>query len=87
MRRFFAGAPRRSSNLEPRESIRGEFVVLIAKATEPEPGDIPIGAAIELLVGAGIPRMDAIKTVARERGLPKRDVYKVVNGNSRPKLK
>jgi hypothetical protein len=27
------------------------------------------------LVRAGVPRMDAIKRVAHERGLPKREVY------------
>jgi hypothetical protein len=31
--------------------------------------------------------MDAIKTVARERGLSKRDVYKLVNGTRGPKIK
>jgi len=73
--------------LEARDSIRGEFVVLVAKADEPEPDNTPVGEAIELLVGSGIPRMDAIKTVARERGLSKRDVYKLVNNTRGPKLK
>jgi DNA-binding phage protein len=30
-------------------------------------------------VRAGVSRMDAMKTVARQRGLSKRDVYKLVN--------
>jgi 16S rRNA (cytidine1402-2'-O)-methyltransferase len=65
--------------LEAKDAIRGEFVVLISKATEPERGGLPIDEAIDLLVGAGIGRMDAIKTVARERGLSKREVYRLVN--------
>ncbi|HVW86507.1 MAG TPA: 16S rRNA (cytidine(1402)-2'-O)-methyltransferase [Bryobacteraceae bacterium] len=73
--------------LQARDSIRGEFVILIAKATEPEPTDLSIEEAIDLLAGAGMPRMDAIKTVARERGLSKRDVYKLVNVGVGPKLK
>jgi 16S rRNA (cytidine1402-2'-O)-methyltransferase len=73
--------------LEAKDSIRGEFVILVAKAAEAEPDDTPVAEAIELLVGAGIPRMDAIKTVARERGLSKRDVYKLVNNTRGPKLK
>jgi 16S rRNA (cytidine1402-2'-O)-methyltransferase len=73
--------------LEARDSIRGEFVILIAKSTEPEPDDTPVAEAIELLSGAGIARMDAIKTVARQRGLSKRDVYKLVNNSRGPKLK
>jgi 16S rRNA (cytidine1402-2'-O)-methyltransferase len=75
------------ATLEARDSIRGEFVILVAKATEPEPDDTPAGEAIEMLVSAGIARMDAIKTVARERGLSKRDVYKLVNGTRGPKIK
>ena len=73
--------------LESRDSIRGEFVILIAKAVEPEPDDTPFQEAIQLLIGAGIERMDAIKTVAKERGLSKRDVYKLVNPGRGPKLK
>ena len=75
------------ATLEARDSVRGEFVILVAKATEPEPDDTPAGEAIEMLVSAGIARMDAIKTVARERGLSKRDVYKLVNGTRGPKIK
>jgi len=67
------------AKLEAREAIKGEFVVLISKATEPEPGSVAIDEAIGNLVAAGIPRMDAIKTVARERGLSKREVYRLVN--------
>jgi 16S rRNA (cytidine1402-2'-O)-methyltransferase len=65
--------------LTSRDSIRGEFVVLISKATEPDAADTPIELAIQLMVSAGLPRMDAIKTLARERGLSKRDVYKLVS--------
>ena len=65
------------AKLAARDSIRGEFVVLIAKATEPEHDDTPIEDAIDALIGAGMPRMDAMKTVARQRGLSKRDVYKL----------
>jgi 16S rRNA (cytidine1402-2'-O)-methyltransferase len=65
--------------LTARDSIRGEFVVLISKATEPDAADTPIEEAIDLMVSAGLPRMDAIKTLARERGLSKRDVYKLVS--------
>jgi len=65
--------------LEARDAIRGEFVVLIAKASEPAHDDTPPEEAVELLVRAGVDRMDAMKTVARERGLSKRDVYRLVN--------
>jgi 16S rRNA (cytidine1402-2'-O)-methyltransferase len=72
------------TNLAARDMIRGEFVILVAKASEPEHDDTPAEEAVALLVSAGIDRMEAMKTVARQRGLSKRDVYKLVSG---PKLK
>ena len=68
------------ATLAARDSIRGEFVVLIAKASEPVHDDTPPEEAVEALVRAGVGRMDAMKTVARQRGLSKREVYKLVNG-------
>jgi 16S rRNA (cytidine1402-2'-O)-methyltransferase len=65
--------------LASRDSVRGEFVVLIAKSIGPVHDETPLEDAIALLVHAGIGRMEAIKTVARQRGLSKREVYKLVN--------
>ena len=73
--------------LSARDSIRGEFVVLVAKATKPPASETPVEEAVELLIHAGISRMDALKTVARERGLSKREIYRLVNGNRGPKLR
>jgi 16S rRNA (cytidine1402-2'-O)-methyltransferase len=64
-------------SLTARDAIRGEFVVLIAKAAAPEPDDTPIDEAVMRLVNAGLDRMEAMKKVARERGLSKREVYKL----------
>jgi 16S rRNA (cytidine1402-2'-O)-methyltransferase len=64
--------------LAARENVRGEFVVLISKAMEAVEDDTPIEEAIGLLVSAGVSRMDAMKSVARQRGLSKREVYKLV---------
>jgi 16S rRNA (cytidine1402-2'-O)-methyltransferase len=61
--------------LAARESVKGEFTILIGKATQPPPDDTPTNEAVEALVRAGAPRMDAIKQVARRRGLSKRAVY------------
>jgi 16S rRNA (cytidine1402-2'-O)-methyltransferase len=68
------------SNLGARDMIRGEFVILIAKASEPVHDGTPPEEAFALLVSAGIDRMEAMKTIARQRGLSKRDVYKLVSG-------
>ena len=43
-------------------------------------GDLtPIEVAFDKLLEAGVPRMEAMKTVARERGLSKREVYQKLN--------
>jgi len=63
------------AQLLARASIKGEITLLIGRASEPAPDDSPVDEAVEALVRGGTPRMDAIKQVARRRGLPKRAVY------------
>lgn len=73
--------------LSARESIRGEFVILIGKSLAPLADDVPIEEMIHSLIAAGVERMEAMKTVARERGLSKREVYKLLSGPAGPKAK
>jgi 16S rRNA (cytidine1402-2'-O)-methyltransferase len=61
--------------LSRRDSVKGEMTLLIGKATAPAPDDTPLDEAVEALIHGGTPRMDAIKQVARRRGLSKREVY------------
>jgi 16S rRNA (cytidine1402-2'-O)-methyltransferase len=66
--------------LAARPSVKGEFTLLIAPA---DPGEsqgepTPPEDAVRALEQQGMPRMDAIKQVARERGLGKREVYRLV---------
>jgi len=61
--------------LAARGAVKGEFTLLVGKAALPAPDDTPLGEAVEELVRGGAPRMDAIKQVARSRGLSKREVY------------
>jgi 16S rRNA (cytidine1402-2'-O)-methyltransferase len=61
--------------LASRDSVKGEITLLIGKATAPPPDDTPLEEAVGALERVGIPRMEAIKQVARRRGLPKREVY------------
>jgi 16S rRNA (cytidine1402-2'-O)-methyltransferase len=61
--------------LATRDSVKGEITLLIGKATAPPPDDTPLEEAVGALERAGLPRMEAIKQVARRRGLPKREVY------------
>ena len=54
------------------------MTLLIGKALAPPPDDTPVPEAVEVLVRAGTPKMDAIRQVARRRGLSKREVYEQV---------
>lgn len=57
---------------------RGEITLLIGRAGERPPDDTPLAEAVERVMATGLERMEAIKFVARERGLAKRDVYQAV---------
>lgn len=76
-----------SATLASRDSIRGEFVVLIGKALAPPADVVPVEEVMEALIATGVERMEAMKTVARERGLSKREVYKLISGPLGPKAK
>ncbi len=62
--------------LAARESIKGEITLLIGRAENPAPDETPLDEAVAACIEAGMTRMEAIKTVARRRGLGKRDVYR-----------
>jgi 16S rRNA (cytidine1402-2'-O)-methyltransferase len=63
------------AQLAARDAVRGEITLLIGKATAPAADDTPVDEAVERLIDSGTARMDAIKQVARQRGLSKREVY------------
>jgi 16S rRNA (cytidine1402-2'-O)-methyltransferase len=62
--------------LAARPSVKGEITLLIGKAAETAPDATSIEDAVEAHMRAGMSRMDAIKQVARKRGISKRDVYR-----------
>ena len=63
------------AQLAARDAVKGETTILIGKAEAPPADETPLPEAVDTLVRDGIPRMDAIKQVARRRGLSKREVY------------
>jgi 16S rRNA (cytidine1402-2'-O)-methyltransferase len=66
------------ATLAARASVKGEITLLIGRADAPPPDDTPLEEAVAECMRQGMSRMDAIKTVARQRGLPKREVYRQV---------
>lgn len=63
------------SVLSARPAVKGEFVILVGKG-EAAPEGLPVREAVDALIQDGVPRMDALKQVARRYGLSKREVYK-----------
>ena len=64
------------ATLASRPSVKGEITLLVGKAQEPASDPTSIQDAVEAGVRRGMSRMDAIKEVARKRGLTKREVYR-----------
>ena len=68
---------------------RGEFVLVVAGAPEKqnEQGktDLPLAEQVLQYEREGLSRKDAIKRVARERSLPKNEVYQAVLAKEEPK--
>ena len=67
------------ATLAGRASVKGEITLLIGKA-EGAAGadDTPLEDAVHAAERQGLSRMDAIKQVAKKRGLSKREVYRTI---------
>lgn len=74
---FLRGTPREIlASLSGREALRGEITLLVGKSDRPVQTNVPINQAVEAQIGTGLSRMEAMKAIARERGISKREVYK-----------
>ncbi len=76
---FLSGTPAELIvRLQARETVKGEFTIMIGKAPPAKPDQNPetIQEAVEALIRSGVPRMDALKQIAAQRGLGKREIYK-----------
>ena len=62
----------------PEENPKGEFVILVEGAKEEENPNLSLSIKehINLYISQGMSNMDAVKLVAKERKLPKSEVYK-----------
>lgn len=71
-------------DLRSRSSVKGEITLVMGAPNESTTGD-PV-CEVARLEAAGIERMEAIKAIARQFGVGKRDLYRQVAGeaNARP---
>ncbi len=65
--------------LETRTAVKGEFTVIVGKSNATPTQAMTVEEEVATLIQSGIPRMDALKQVARRRGLSKREVYKSIS--------
>jgi 16S rRNA (cytidine1402-2'-O)-methyltransferase len=64
--------------LAGRGTVRGEIVLVVTGATEAIPVSESVEALFERLTAEGRTRREAVKEIARQVGLPARDVYRRV---------
>jgi len=77
---FLRGTPSEIRELlAKRPSVKGEITLMVGKGETSQVDDTPLAEAVEKLVESGLPRMEALKIIARQRGLSKREVYKRLN--------
>jgi len=62
--------------LRARPPLKGEITLLVGRAATPASTETPLAEAVEAAMEAGLGRMEAVKAVARQRGLSKREVYR-----------
>lgn len=66
------------NELEKRGSIKGEITLVIGRSNASLADGDPIAEVEELENELGLDRMEAIKAVAKRRGLPKSEIYDLV---------
>ena len=61
-----------------RDSVRGEMVLLLSGevALKAEENKVALAEAVRLLLNSGLDEKDALKQVARERGMGKSEAYR-----------
>ena len=66
--------------LEARDAVKGEFTLVLGRP-QPDTGELDaesVASAIAAATASGVGRMEAIKELARARGLSKREVYRLL---------
>lgn len=65
------------------DNPKGEFVIVVEGSKEDKPVEdvelIPVEEAVNAYIEKGLSKMEAMKKVAQERGISKRDVYSQLN--------
>ena len=71
-----------SQALENTSLFKGEFVIVVSPNEEEIVDDMSIVDRVNMYIRTGLTSMEAIKKVAKERKLPKNEVYKEYHGGN-----
>lgn len=59
------------------ENPKGEYVLIVEGGKAEEIGGLTVEEQLALLVSRGVRKMDAVKQVAKERGIAKSEIYRI----------
>ena len=80
---FLRGSPASIlETLERRGSVKGEITLVIGRGEAHTPVENPLEEIQKLQNELGLDRMEAIKTVAKRMGLPKREIYRLTKSQN-----
>ena len=71
------------ATLDQRGAVRGEITLLIDRGESPRTREVTIADRVDVFMSQGAGRMGAVKQVAKERGLSKREVYRLLEEQRR----
>lgn len=70
-----------SEAIKNTEEFKGEFVIVVSPSEEEIVNDMSIVDNVNMYIRGGLTSMEAIKKVAKERKIPKNEVYKEYHGS------
>jgi len=71
-----------STAIDSFDEVKGEFVIVVSPNEDVILQDMSIVENVNMYIKSGLSSMDAIKRVAKERKIPKSDVYREYHGGS-----
>ena len=72
-----------SEAIDSFNEVKGEFVIIVSSSNEIISTDMSIIENVNMYIKSGLSSMDAIKRVAKERKIPKSDIYREYHEGSK----
>ena len=72
-----------TNHLHINNKYKGEFVIVVSPSEEELHDELTVLESVNLYIKNGLTSMEAIKKVAKERKIPKNEVYKEYHGGDK----